>query len=527
MKRSCCEWGRLFMPFSKQMMVFLSIVTLLLLSIIGPFTQVVQASETIDYDPLEDIMVTFELLTIRSLEKYDNHKQTREFIDLFSAPDFYVKVSINDKQFTSSIWKNTRYINDADWRVSANVPDDEEWVEITIELWDWNLGRDQKCDISGHNGETQDHKDVTLYYNLKSGHWTGDDYLDDVQINADPSGYGRLNGCDDGSIYIHDFDAELWFDVYQTDHDGDGIPYWTETEMFNTNPNVDDRGRDDDADGIPIEWEWKWGYELLYNWHEDEYIHQWQYDPFVWDDHENLDPDMDGLNNVEEYLMADQRADPFRKDLFVELDQMEAGPNGEPASIFPEESKRMLRTAYNRYNVVYHLDDGSWESNSGAEMIPFDEECDYYDLINIYENYFLHNDDDNWRRGIFHYGLVVYGSWSAAGMAFRPDAYVIASRGHEKKSKTFFLDRNTVYASAYMHECGHTLGIHHGNTPGCDDREGMYPWEMNFWKWRPYRSVMNYGYMYKMLDYSDGSGGKNDFDDWDRLDFTYFQRHGW
>ncbi len=521
MKHSWYEWGQLSMVFPKQLMVFFSIATLILISIVSPFTQVVKGSETTDFDPLTDIYVTFELQSIRSLEKYDNHRNTREYIDRFSAPDFYVKVKINDEQFTSPVWKNTRYVYDIDWRVSADVPDDEEWVEIKIELWDWNLGFDQKCDISGYNEELTDSRDVTLYYNIKSGHWTGDDHI------GDRSGYGRLNGCDDNSIYSHDFDAELWFDVYQNDSDGDGIPYWTEVNVFGTNPQVDDRGRDDDGDGVPLEWEWLWGYELLYNWYEKEYIHQWQYDPFVSEDHENLDPDNDGLSNVEEYLMTAQGADPFRTDLFVEMDQMEAGPNGEPASIFPEESKEMLRTAYNRYNVVYHLDDGSWETNSGAEMIPFVEECDYYDLIDIYENYFLHNDEDTWRKGIFHYGLVIHGSWSAAGMAFRPDAYVIASRGHEKKSKTLYLDREIVYASAYMHECGHTLGIYHGNTPGCDDREGMYPWQLNFWKWRPYKSVMNYGYMYKMLDYSDGSGGKNDFDDWDRLDFTSFQRDGW
>ena len=38
---------------------------------------------------------------------------------------------------------------------------------------------------------------------------------------------------------------------------------------------------------------------------------------------------------------------------------------------------------------------------------------------------------------------------------------------------------------------------------------------------------MNYGYMYRLVDYSDGSRGKNDFDDWDRMDLTYFQGDGW
>ena len=106
------------------------------------------------------------------------------------------------------------------------------------------------------------------------------------------------------------------------------------------------------------------------------------------------------------------------------------------------------------------------------------------------------------------------------------DSYVVSSHYFDTKyvhPKTSD-NRNIVYASAYMHECGHTLGIFHGNTPGCDDQFGKFPWQKNFWKWFPYRSVMNYGFMYTMVDYSDGSRGKNDFDDWNRIDLTFFQR---
>ena len=39
---------------------------------------------------------------------------------------------------------------------------------------------------------------------------------------------------------------------------------------------------------------------------------------------------------------------------------------------------------------------------------------------------------------------------------------------------------------------------------------------------------MNYGYMYgfiwDLVDYSDGSRGRNDFDDWSNLDLEYFDR---
>jgi hypothetical protein len=294
---------------------------------------------------------------------------------------------------------------------------------------------------------------------------------------------------------------------------------------FGTDPEVDDTGRDDDEDGIPIEWEYKWGHYRRYNYSSHSVEHDWFYNPFVKDDHETLDPDGDSLNNVEEYLTSEWGSDPFRKDLFVELDQMKEGPNGEPESLLPQGSKDLIRDAFGRQNVVFHLDDGFM---GGGEMIPFDsqgENTTYEELIDIYNDYFLHGDENNWRQGVFHYGLVVYNA-TYPGFVFRPDSYQISSKGMEKK---ILLNRNEekrdiVYASAYMHECGHTLGIFHGNTPGCDDQDGKYIWQKNWWKWRPYKSVMNYGYMYLMVDYSDGSRGKNDFDDWNRIDLTYFQK---
>ena len=75
-----------------------------------------------------------------------------------------------------------------------------------------------------------------------------------------------------------------------------------------------------------------------------------------------------------------------------------------------------------------------------------------------------------------------------------------------------------------MHETGHTLGIFRSNTPGCDAPKSARPRYLNFWKWGPYKSCMNYRYTYRLVDYSDGSRGKNDFDDWNRLDLTFFQR---
>ena len=489
-----------------------------------------QPTETEDLDPLVDISVT---VTIKEIRAFDT-------IDIVTDPDFYVKVFINDNEYTSPIWYNQQYVKEP-WEATCNVPDDEEWVQVKIQLFDWNLGLDKLCDISNYHQSLTDNYDVELQYNIKTGHWIGDDCTSPDNNMMDISGYGRLNGCDDNTIYEEDRDCEVLFDITQTDPDGDGIPYWTETNIYGTDPELDNTGEDADADGVPIEWEHKWGYELWYDYHEDTYGHYWFYYPFEWEDHKHLDPDNDGLDNVEEYLTSQWGSDPFRQDIFLELDQMEIGPNGE-GNFIPENSKEMLRDAYAKHNIFFHIDDGSM---GGGETYPFDESLSFDEIQEIYWEYFMHEDPDNWRRGVFHWGIISYHSDYYHGFAFPSfvenrstalDCFHIATKEHEvipfkypilriisRKSLNKQYHRELIYASAMMHETGHVLGIFYDNTPGCDNQTGKFPWEKDWWVWRNYKSCMNYGWMYTIVDYSDGSRGQNDFDDWGRIDLTAFQ----
>lgn len=492
-----------------------------------------------DWDPLTDVKITVDILKIRSLEKRDLQLNSIEKIDKFSDPDFYVKIFINDVEYRSHIFYDTKYIEEVDWYATANVPDNEELVKIRIELWDWNIGLDQMCDISSINYDSENYPEtfgVDITYSIKTGHWWGEDFANYDILLSDISGYGRLNGCDDGSYYQSENDCELWFDIYQNDFDQDGIPYWVEVNVYNTDPYFSDLGSDIDGDGIPIEWEHKWGHLAYSDWHSEEIIHYWVYHPNEWNDHSNLDPDEDGLDNVEEYLTSQWYSDPFRKDIFVEIDQMEIGPNGE-GNFLPENSKDLLKTAYDRRNIVFHIDDGCM--GGGQKNIPFEENTDRNGLRNIYHNYFLNGINDYWRKGVFHYATIVYCA-DYPGYVWVGDDHIdclqLSTKAHDQIATRYpiinmltwmELDfeeiRATVFAGAFMHETGHTLGIFHSNTPGCDDQEGKFPWEINFWRWRPYISVMNYGYVYKMVDYSDGSRGKNDFDDWGHIDLTRFQ----
>lgn len=482
-----------------------------------------QSSEGEDLDPLIDLEVTVTIKEIRAFDK----------IDKFSDPDFYVKVFINGEEGPKcGVWHNQKYVKDDDfiYRFTKNVADDVEFVEIIIQLWDWNYGLDKLCDIASNNNENTNRHDITVLYSLKSGHWFGDDSVSTPgSWFTDYSGYGRANGCDDNSIYEKDRDCELVFDITQNDYDRDGIPYWTEVNKFGTNPEVDNTGQDDDEDNVPIEWEHKWGHYLdrYYNHttHEIVIWHNWLYHPSEYNDHENIDPDHDSINNYEEYLTSQWGSDPFRKDIFVELDQMN-GTGDIPDSLLPQGSKDLIQDAFNRQNIVYHLDDGSWGEGSGSEMIPFDDEGDNTtreDCKQIYQDWFLHGNEENWRRGVFHYGLVVYNA-SFGGYAFQKNAYQISQKGMERKAKQPLIGpRDVVYASAYMHELGHTLNL---NWSLGHALEGSAPSFLLWWLARPYKSIMNYGYMYgfiyNLVDYSDGSRGKNDFDDWSNIDFEYF-----
>ena len=473
-----------------------------------------------DIDPTVDLMISVKIKEIRAFDK----------IDKFSDPDFYVKVFINEVETTSKIWRNQNHVTE-EWSTPfIDVPDEQEWVNVTIQLWDSDFPFDKLCDIKGITNYNPNTRAITVVYNLKTGHWFGDDIMTlPNSWSLDYSGYGRANGCDDNSIYEEDFDCELWFDIIQNDIDGDGFPYWTETEIFKTDPNVDDRGRDDDGDGIPIEWEFKWGLQIREDHHHDTYVFYWEYDPFIYNNHSYIDLDDDSINNYEEYLTSRYGSDPNRKDIFVELDQMQAGPNDEIESILPEGSKELIYKAFNRQNIVIHIDDGSFV-DTGSEIIPFDnidDNTSYGECNNFYNEYFLHGDEENWRRGVFHYGLVLFNA-SFPGFCFRNNAYQISSKGMEKKVKLPFPitgSRDVVYASAYMHELGHTLGL---TWLLGHETSGYYPWQPLWWKARPYKSIMNYGYMYggiwNLVDYSDGSHGKNDFDDWSNINFGYFEQ---
>ena len=472
---------------------------ILTLFLVFPSILSIQGFESVasvnDYDPLVDLSLTLTVLSIRGLEESMDD----------TDPSVYLKVYINDQEYESQTWEHQKYIKQPNFSITQDIPDDQEMVTITMELWDSASSEDILCDIGNQS------RDVTLTYDTKTGYWVGDDQ------HGDSSGYGRLNGCDDGSIYEEDRDFELWFTITQTDYDTDGIPYWVETYIYETNPEVNNLGEDADEDGIPIEWE-----------------HLWRYDPFVKDDHYILDEDNDSISNIEEFLTQDFRSDPFRKDIFLEIDWMEEAPDGQSCEV-PQRARELLQNPYHRRNYVFHVDMGE---KNGGELIPFKERTEQEEVRSLYEEYFLHHGEYAWRRGVFHYAMFVNLCFPK-GYAFSGDTppywgYIPGTNGiivcstlmEEKNSSWKFTDKplEYFYGSVLMHEMGHNFGIRSGNPGGCDNFFAKYPWQIQFWIWRTYVSIMNYQYTYYHFDYSDGTNGWNDFDDWSTIDLSYFEK---
>ena len=207
---------------------------------------------------------------------------------------------------------------------------------------------------------------------------------------------------------------------------------------------------------------------------------------------------------------------------------METGPN-EKENTVPLEADDLLKNPFHRRNIVFHIE--------RDDIIPYKETFESEDVYNTYDANFLDNDSNNWRRSVFHYGLFV-NECSPRGYGFSGDveqrfwydpgtnSFVISCRLMEESS---IRDRNTLaytYGSAIMHELGHHFSIRFGNPLGCDNRGCVYPWRLGFWLFWNYKSCMNYRYTYKIFDYSDGSHGVRDYDDWGAIDLTYFEIPG-
>ncbi|KYK24280.1 hypothetical protein AYK25_00110 [Thermoplasmatales archaeon SM1-50] len=260
---------------------------------------------------------------------------------------------------------------------------------------------------------------------------------------------------------------------------------------------------DGDGDGVPDWWEIKWGYN-----------------PTVWDDHQYLDPDNDALNNIEECYMDHYGSDPFKKDLFLEFDWTKsiiADATNKP----PAKEITQMVDAFARHNITLHVDTGEL---GGGEELPAYSYVSYAEIIDLYWDYFLHNDLNNPRQHIFHYGIICDYS-EGPGFAVigwnHLNSFIIGSHFLAERYPRY--SREWVTMTSSMHELGHTLGLLVTKFNGIDNNLAMKPIYKEFWIYSRYKSMLNYLYTFTMMDFSDGSRGVGDYNDWGNLDFSFFK----
>ena len=421
-----------------------------------------------------------------------------EFVQQFTTHSFVIYITSNCLPSGAEFFFTGRYTL-TDFSLPLQSPT-ERIILITFEVSEIIGNTTLPCDLDkklGING-------AQILFDTYTGQWIGDDQI------GDESGYGRLNGCDDGSVDTFERDVELCFSVDVVDPDGDGIPKWIEEQEYRTDPFVNDATCDNDNDEVPLVWEWRYGY-----------------DPFTYDDHRNNDPDNDGLNNYEEYRVSAWQSDPFRKDIFLELDQME--PDRDDTGFFvPLNTTIQVYQTYSKRNILFHVDDGCM---GGGEILPYNAMIWIGEEQKYYNTYFLHNDPENWRRGVFRYALYVHDHRPIKGLEFPGENTLLGFFNSGLNSfliaTEFFRSYNfTENACVMLHEIGHTLGIYMGHPLGCDNQLMRNPFSLQRILFKNYQSVMNYQYTYAILDYSDGSHGLGDYDDWENINLTFFQPDG-
>lgn len=373
--------------------------------------------------------------------------------------------------------------------------------------------------LSGKNNE-EVVESFKVRYDYRLGSWTGDDYLNDSD------GYGHY----DGEKY------QVWFDIRQTDYDKDGIPFWTEINVLGTDPKIDDRGVDHDNDNCSTVWEWKWGY-----------------DPFTWDNHTFLDPDGDGLQNVKEEYMSKWLANPNYPEIYIEVDYSADAPDEtligdytierKKGNILPikrpkiekallkgqefvfwEESQQMLIELFNEHAISVHIDDGCMGEGGeklddligGPGVSPEDSSISEY----------YKKDFSDERKGIFRYMIVTLGGGYIYNMDYggRYDTIVVqqSDRFYKGVGGNAVTPRakRVAQAVSVLHELGHSCGFGYLHSGGVDNMSAEA-----YREWYDYKSVMSYfWYGCRYFDYSDGTHGPNDMDDWGNIDVGFFQR---
>jgi len=509
----------MYLKSRQKIMTIIAIIIAICLIISGVYiAEYVLKEEEIVEEPVQEILYDLEKIspmTNQGLILEINRIRSRGLIDLImkrgnswkTPPNIYFISNIDGQEYVSKdvaaaggassetffeTW-DTMFLEN---KIQRDVEEEQETSEITLTIME-----QKKLGLLGLRKRENEMERIQVTYDFRTGRWDGNS-----DSFNDSDGYGHYIGEN----------YEVWFNIYQTDYDGDGIPYWTEVNLLNTSPEMDDSFRDPDNDGIPTSWEWRWGY-----------------DPHNFDNHSTLDPDKDGLENIEEYKMEKYFADPYQQDIYIEADGMEKGKFIDIKHVFWSESQQVCIERFTQHGINLYIDFG-WPNtpiNGGGEILTFYETLsqDSGMMLQFYRHHFPDE-----RKGIFRY-LVIGNN---AGFCHPSEFNRYDSLAVGTSLKKLFINRlawtqrtqRLALAAGVLHELGHSLGVGPWNVGGNDNIswiEGKAEKKAFLDAWGDYKSVMNYYYIwdYSLVDYSDGSHGPKDVNDWEYFDLTAFQKH--
>ena len=462
--------------------------------------------------PLENQGVVLEILRMRhrgliekllKLGKSWENKPKFYFVSNMDGLE-YISKDVTQHGRTTEVFFTTWDTMFEENKIMKDVPEEQGTSTISLTIME-----KKSAGLLGRKSQYVEADTVSVIYDFKTGRWSGQDSY------MDYDGYGYYLGET----------FEIWFNVYQIDYDSDFIPYWTEVNILGTDPTVDDSKLDPDSDGIPTTWEWKWGY-----------------DPFTWDDHANIDPDLDGLDNLEEYQMEKWYANPFIQNVYYEVDYMGSDGFNDPPHYFYEETKEGLIERFAENNIKLLMDDG-WPNsppNGGGQELPHIAKIsqDSGMVLQFYNNYFPEE-----RKGIFRYLVLSHGGGFqhpsknniydttvlSTPTGFHPIKlvfdYVLSGKVPTKRGRIVGLGQ------LILHEMAHSCSIDADNCNfgGIDNTSyGVFILPNKGYKstWGQYHSVLNYLYANnpKLFDLSHGTNGPPyDQDDWGLMFVGYFQ----
>ena len=260
-----------------------------------------------------------------------------------------------------------------------------------------------------------------------------------------------------------------------------------------------------------------------------------------------LDPDLDGIENIEEYQMEEWFADPYTQDIYYEVDCMGRGGLFDPPHYFPEESKQAVIERFSEHNIQVFFDDG-WPDgpiNGGGQVLPHIIKVSQESgmVLQFYEHYFPEE-----RKGIFRYLIVNHrGGFQhpAENNVYDVTSITVLDDGVHiiQQIKDFVIlgviptqrGYDVSFAGLLLHEMAHSCGV---STQSCgfagiDNTSGPPYLFRKFMKqqyvqtWGQYKSVLNYLYTNggKIVDLSNGENGPPyDQNDWGMMfcaDFEY------